>query len=112
MYDHFWGQLTSEECNDPRWSPDNDHAWTAFFERQRDNRDPPVNNNASGQRQWWSALGRTLAWVLGNIAVIALLGESAATPARAAATSRSRRRSPTTRRKNTSPPRSRHIYVF
>jgi hypothetical protein len=44
------------------------HAWTAFFERQRDNRDPPVNNNASGQQQWWSALGRTLAWVLGNIA--------------------------------------------
>jgi hypothetical protein len=35
------------------------HAWTAFFERQRDNRDPPVNNNASGQQQWWSALGRT-----------------------------------------------------
>ncbi|KAM0861583.1 hypothetical protein ACQ4PT_045803 [Festuca glaucescens] len=76
IYDHFWGQLTPEERNDPRWSPDNNHAWTAFFEGEREDRlaaydgsgDPPANNNASGRRRWWSAPGRTLAWVLSYIA--------------------------------------------
>jgi hypothetical protein len=31
IYDHFWERLTPEERNNPRWSPDNDQAWMAFF---------------------------------------------------------------------------------
>jgi hypothetical protein len=75
-YDHYRGHLTPEEQNDPRWSPDNDQAWTAFFGHRRVDRlvaydcndDPPSNYNTSGRRRWWSVPGRTLSWVLGYIA--------------------------------------------
>jgi hypothetical protein len=76
IYDHFWEHLKPEEHNDARWSSDTDQAWITFFLREREDRlatydgsgDPPVNYNASGRRRWWSAPGRTLAWVLGYIA--------------------------------------------
>jgi hypothetical protein len=75
IYDHFWERLTPEEQNDAQWWPDSDQAWTTFFLRERKDRltaydgggDPPVNYNASGWWRWWSAPGRTLAWVLGYI---------------------------------------------
>jgi hypothetical protein len=76
IYNHFWERLTPEERNDPRWSPDNDQACSVFFQREHEDRlaaydsndDPAANNNASGWRRWWSAPGRTLAWVLAYIA--------------------------------------------
>jgi hypothetical protein len=76
VYDHFWECLTPEERNDPEWSRNNEQVWTMFFQCQREDRlaaydgssDPPANNNSSGWRRWWSASGRTLAWVLGYIA--------------------------------------------
>ena len=72
IYDHYWGEMTPEERNDPRWDPANHYGWSLFFQRQREDRiaaydgngDPPENNNSKGRRRWWSAPGRTLAWVL------------------------------------------------
>jgi hypothetical protein len=73
IYDHYCGELTPEEGNDPRWSPDNDYGWSIFFQCQHEDRlaaydcnsDPPANSNARGRRRWWSAPVR---WVLTYIA--------------------------------------------
>jgi hypothetical protein len=72
IYNHSWDHLTAEERNDPQWSPDNDEAWTVFFVWQRADRratydgndDPSYNYIINGRRQWWSAPGRILVWVL------------------------------------------------
>jgi hypothetical protein len=58
IYDHYWGTLTAEEHNDPQWDPDNRHAWSAFFARQREDclaaydgpGPPPENFNSEGWR--------------------------------------------------------------
>jgi hypothetical protein len=60
VYDHFWDQLTPEERNDQRWSPNNDHAWTTFFQRQRG---PPRRlrrqrlSTGEQQREWTAGGG-------------------------------------------------------
>jgi hypothetical protein len=64
IYNHFWDHLTTEERNDPQWSPDNDDAWDIFFVRQLEDRlaaydgndDSPSNYNITGRRRWWSVL--------------------------------------------------------
>jgi hypothetical protein len=67
--------MSDEQRADPRFYPDNQEAWTAFF-RHRYERElaayngpppPPARNNAVGRRRWWSAPGRTLEFVLDHI---------------------------------------------
>jgi hypothetical protein len=32
IYDHYWGEQTQEERNDPRWDPENHYGWSLFFQ--------------------------------------------------------------------------------
>jgi hypothetical protein len=38
IYDHYWGELTPKERNDPRWDPKNHYGWSMFFRRQYEDR--------------------------------------------------------------------------
>jgi hypothetical protein len=67
--------MSDEQRADPRFYPDNQEAWTAFFRRRYERElaayegppPPPARNNAAGRRRWWSAPGRTLEFVLEHI---------------------------------------------
>jgi hypothetical protein len=66
--------MSDEQRADPRFYPDNQQAWTAFFRRRYERElaaydgppPPPARNNAAGRR-WWSAPDRTLEFVLAHI---------------------------------------------
>jgi hypothetical protein len=67
--------MSDEQRVEPRFYPNNYHAWTAFFRRSYE-RDlasydgpppPPARNNTASRCRWWSASGRTLEAVLAHI---------------------------------------------
>ncbi|KAE8813485.1 Protein kinase APK1A, chloroplastic [Hordeum vulgare] len=60
--------------NLPRYAPDSNALWTAYFERRHADQlaatngvEPPDRHNSEGRRQWWGVLGRTLEAVLEHI---------------------------------------------
>jgi hypothetical protein len=67
--------ISDEQRADPRFYPDNQEAWKAFFRRHCERElaaydgppPPPARNNAAWRRRWWSAPGRTLEFVLEHI---------------------------------------------
>ena len=67
---HYYLDLTPEQRMNPRWHPDNQHTWDAFFINRRERALarheegglPPSNFNEAGRRLWWR--GRTLQSVM------------------------------------------------
>jgi hypothetical protein len=70
---HYYLDLTPEQRMNPRWHPDNQHTWDAFFINRRERalaryeEDglPPGNFHEAGRRLWW--YGRTLQSVMDYI---------------------------------------------
>ncbi|KAK1698324.1 hypothetical protein QYE76_015021 [Lolium multiflorum] len=84
---HYYLDLTPEQRMNPRWHPDNQHTWDAFFINRRERalaryeEDglPPGNFHEAGRRLWW--YGRTLQSVMdyitaGDIPACATLSSS------------------------------------
>ena len=60
-----------EVRNQPRYAPDSNTLWTAYFERRHEEQIAATNGveprgrlNPEGRRQWWGVPGRTLEAVL------------------------------------------------
>ncbi|KAE8788165.1 Homeobox protein KNOX3 [Hordeum vulgare] len=66
--------LPESSCNLPRYAPDSNMLWTAYFERRHADQlattngdEPRGRHNSEGRRQWWGVPGRTLEAVLEHI---------------------------------------------
>ena len=70
---HYYLDLTPEQRMNPRWHPDNQQTWDAFFINRRERAlaryeedgMPPGNFHEAGRRLWWR--GRTLQSVMDYI---------------------------------------------
>jgi hypothetical protein len=73
IINHYYLDLTPEQRMNPRWHPDNQQTWDAFFINQRERalaryqEDglPPGNFHEADRRLWWG--GRTLQSIMDYI---------------------------------------------